>query len=77
MTVKSFNNVEDMFAEIDKANRIADSNVDDFQKDINLGNFFARNYEGMVIYGEVIESPYEEDRELYKQPNMLNYRLTR
>ena len=76
MSIKSFNNVEDMFAEIDKANKIADSNTDDFQKEIKPGNFFARNYEGIVIYGEVVESPYEEDQELYKQPHMLNYRLT-
>ena len=31
----------------------------------------------LTIYGEIIESPFEQDREIFAQPHMKHYRLSR
>lgn len=81
MRVVTFESAEDIFTEIQKARAEADANTEEWQRGIIPGHCFVRIVdcygEPLAIYGEVIESPYEEDRELYKEPHMAGYRLSR
>lgn len=66
----SFNSVEEMFEAVAQLNEDAAAMpVEQWQKDLKPGDCFLRVYyvgEGhpLNIYGEVIDSQYEEDREL-------------
>lgn len=80
MRVIAFTETDDIFAEIAQRREEADHNIQPWQDEIIPGCYFIRliDFGGpLVIFGEVIESPYEEDRELYKEPHMKGYRLTR
>ena len=81
MEIQFFDSVEEMFDEIHQAREAADARVKPWQAAIKLGDHFVRvealGGDLLTIYGEVIESPYPEDREVFAQPHMKHYRLTR
>jgi len=81
MEIQSFDSYEEMFETIHQARKAADARVKPWQAAIKLGDHFVRvdalGGDLLTIYGEVIESPYPEDREVFAQPHMKHYRLTR
>jgi hypothetical protein len=79
--IKTFDNVEDMFAELRHCEDAANKTVAEWQKKITTGDFFVRVVSygptPLAIFGEIIESEYEEDRDAYKQPHLVNHRLAK
>lgn len=74
---QDFDSFEEIMEEIRRRTEAADSRVEPWQAEIKPGDFFLEQHGEITIYGEVIESPYEEDREMYRKPHMKHFRLTR
>ena len=81
MEIQSFDSYEEMSETIRRAREAADARVKPWQAAIKSGDHFVRvdalGGDLLTIYGEIIESPYPEDREIFAQPHMKHYRLTR
>jgi len=81
MNYKTFDNLEEMFDEIQENQKRADEMVHAWQRKIKEGDYFFRDYisgsERLAIFGKVVSSPYPEDREMYEQPHLKNHRMTR
>lgn len=81
MITNSFESVGDLFDQIQKDRQAADDRVELWQEKIQVGDFFVRlaNCMGtpIMVFGEVVESQYEEDRESYARPHMKHFRLTK
>lgn len=81
MSVRTFNSTEEMFDSIREGERRADEAVQPWQDAVKIGDYFVRVEElygdRFVIFGEVIDFEYEEDREVYQQEHMKNHRLTK
>lgn len=82
--IKTYDSVEAMLDDIAKSREAADGRVLPWQDDIKPGMFVVRAWcptkdpaDMLIIYSEIIESEYEEDREQYRQPHMRNFRFTR
>jgi len=81
--VASFDDFDSLLEAIDQERASADQQVRPFQAVIKAGDHFARAVAGMnddeplVIYGEVIESKSQEDREHYAQPHMQHFRFSK
>ena len=81
MEIQSFDSTKEMFDEIRQAREAADARVKPWQAAIKLGDHFVRvvmfDAERLTIYGEIIESPFLQDREIFDQPHMKYYRFSR
>ena len=81
MEIQFFDSTEEMLDAIREARQVADGRVLPWQDRIKPGDLFARvemfGAELLTIYGEIIESPYEQDREIFAQPHMKHYRLSK
>jgi hypothetical protein len=82
MNVTSFATIEEMVAYMDKNNREADDRILPWQREFKAGDCFLRVTddgwgEPLVIFGEIYESPYAEDREHLAEPHMANKRLAK
>lgn len=68
--VQSFDNVEQLFDALKKGAETADAAVKDWQRKLKVGDFFRQVEGDLTIFGEVVDSPYEEDRaRMAEQPN--------
>jgi hypothetical protein len=79
MDITAFNSFGDMMNHIAAQKDAADARVESWQEDLKEGDCFIR-YEhsiGVVIYGVVEALEYDEDKELYAEPHMKNFRPTR
>lgn len=87
--IKTFDNLEDMYAEIEAASKAADARVQPWQAQAKVGHKFmtVSPEAGLVIFGEVLD-PVEEDRkagadaeeiayikETYAQESRKHYRF--
>lgn len=63
MTIQSFKSVDEMFAAIEKAQVIADANVQGWQKTLDPGSYFIREALGIQIFCEVLPWPEDEEDE--------------
>jgi len=82
MDVTSFATPEEIVAYFDKCNQEADDRILPWQREFKIGDCFLGviddGYgEPIVIYGEIYESKYPEDREHLAQPHMANKRLSK
>ena len=81
MEIQMFDSNEEMLNAVRRAREAADAQVQPWQAAIKPGDFFVRVAmlcsELLTIYGEIIESPYPEDREIFAQPHMRHYRLSK
>ena len=81
MNIQFFDSTEEMFDAIHDARQTADGRVLPWQTRIKPGDLFVRvvmfGAEILTIYGEIIESPFEQDREIFAQPHMKHYRLSK
>ena len=72
MVVYSFDNLDDLFDEMEEQGRAADTRVKDWQAKIKAGDYFVRRSGlGFSIYGEILE---EEER---REKGLEHYRLCR
>lgn len=92
MTIRSFENPEDMFGYLQKSREEADARVDTEQASIQIGDYFCYVVDDLVIYGEVLDpcapqlgiqySPEDLEEikaegEVYKTAGMKHFRFTR
>ena len=81
MEIQSFDSTKEMFETVRRAREAADAQVKPWQAAIKLGDHFVRvvmfGAERLTIYGEIIESPFLQDREIFTQPHMKYYRFSR
>lgn len=59
---QSFDTLEDLFSVLDEDRRIANTQTQEWQKALKVGDHFLKEYEGLAIWG-VIEQDYEEEGE--------------
>lgn len=50
--------------------------IDSWKKELKVGDLFVKFYDGLVIYGEII-NVWEEDKHLYNLPHMTDTRFTK
>ena len=84
MPVRSFNSFEEMAAAMEKDRNAADANTDAVQASLEIGDFFIRATQGILIYGEIhdpIDGDDPEERafqtRMRDQPHMKLYRFTK
>ena len=81
MKISQFDDIDEVFDHLAREREEADKHVKPWQAALGPGDFFLRiadcGGEPVVIYGEIFESEYEEDREAHRDPAMKNYRLSR
>lgn len=90
MTVKTYDNVEELLADIQKARQAADDAVGPESVQFKEGGFYARFHpSGLIIYGEILDPIQEEidagadeeevefQRQLRARPHMKNYLYTK
>ena len=72
MVVHSFDNLDDLFEEMEEQGRAADERVKDWQKQIKAGDYFVRRSGlGFNIYGEILQEDEPRSR------GLEHYRLCR
>ena len=68
MEVKSFDDLEDLFAEEEKARKAADDRTRDWQKELDKGDYFMKDSGyGFPIFGKVLKR--------HREKHLQNYRL--
>ena len=81
MELQLFDSTEEMLDAVRQAREAADAQVQPWQAAIKPGDFFVRvvmfGADVLTIYGEIIESPFEQDRKIFAQPHMKHYRLSK
>lgn len=75
MTITIYGSFEDMMADLGKAMKAADSQVNPTQSKVKPGDYLLNFRYGpdLPIFGEVLEC----DDPIYKEPHMKNYRFTK
>tara|TARA_R100000656_G_scaffold104176_2_gene76269 strand:+ start:3066 stop:3455 length:390 start_codon:yes stop_codon:yes gene_type:complete len=91
MTVRSFGSLDEMIAAMEEDKRAADSQVQEWQKKLKVGDYFLRVECGIHIFCEVLDpsvppdgslDPEEveeirKEAEIYKEPHMTGFRFCR
>ena len=84
MKIMAFNSPEEMMAYMEKSREAADANTDPVQASLNIGDFFIRTAQDIIIYGEIcdpVDGDSEEERDyqrrVYEAPHMKLYRFSK
>jgi len=76
-----FESSKELFEKMKKDKESADVAVKPWQDALKTGDFCVRSVDYnnglIVIFTELIDSSYKEDRDRYKQPQLKNYRFGR
>lgn len=68
MTVKTFGDLDDLFDEEERARKAADDRIDDWQKELDKGDYFMKDSGyGFYIFGKVLKK--------HRPKYLQNYRL--
>ncbi len=71
MRIHSFDDLDDLFEQLRKDQRIADEQVQPWQAAVTAGDYVARPGPGFLVYSEILEDPESREKRLE------HYRFTR